>query len=70
MWVRLHCLPRTVSRGLGEIDEWDTRSKYYYERSLSRYLSDPLRSERHKSFMKSMGRGEMGVIDSFRIIKS
>lgn len=61
MFVRMHRQPKKCKvHPLLPIPEWDPKSRYLYQQSLKRYLSDPERKALHDSLGKVLTSGRMG----------
>ena len=68
-WLRFHVTPRRAFRG-ATIQSLTPRGQWIYERSLARYNASPMGIEMAKLGRKSLLSGEIGTIESFRIILS
>lgn len=68
-WVRLHTPPRRAFRG-ASLKSLTPRGKWLYDRSLARYNATPDGIEMAKIGRTSILTGEIGTIESFRIIIS
>ena len=72
-WVRKFTLKRHFWKGLGLFDkkeDWSARHKYYYNRSLQRYLKDPEQNLLWEDMKNAIYTGELGVCEGVTIYKT
>ena len=68
-FVHIHHLPRRCRMEFTPIS-WPPKVKWYYNRSLVRYLRDPERQILHYHLNEACKNPEFGVYESFRFILS